>query len=716
MMKKLCLLLFLTIPAWPNACTLAWTGNLSASGGHWTGTGCTGGSYIPIAGDSTIISNTYTLTVDQNWTVGSSPANNGVAAISVGTSGSVTVNTGITLKLLGNFTWTYGGASNSTALQMNAGSTLVFDSSGAASASTTRYRYGGTGSSGSGGFRDFVANGTSASRVTVTSCSSISTASCGSPGTPGLAGQFRSGTSSTGATPDDGQRMVVTYTDWSYIGDAAAFGEAFAPLEFTGDAGSYSVSYATCNYCGPFFTNAINFSSAQTVLFDHWLFTNSLGHGIELGGEALTTGSRTFRHNVFDLRWNDSDGACSSSQNQPGFTFQDNYFSNGWCASGTKTAVAMTDTFWRVLSNANPQWQFPNGNVTGAYFLSDVTSGAEYHLSQSATTTSQTISGIINDTPDDATGQAGYQFLPPTASASPITISWNNNLLLPTKTGSNHASLNGCTSVLPANTNPTMNLNHNTWTGPTVGSAGMITLDEGAACLAPFNQLRSTLMWAKSGTYSKAGVVQITTLSTTPITTITDNAADSSSHLTLTNPSCSNCTNQANGYAAKWTSTPGASDFIAAPYFADTTRNVATWDTAYLHTAAGTQWTSGLGTLAYGYIVSDPQATVYGGATINYRCYVLAGCNTATTATEPNIGASWRTQWEFASLADIRTATAAGTLYNGSTAIQALEAWVKQGFTPQNPALWCSGHDGEAVGAVPFCAAGKLLLGTLGVM
>jgi hypothetical protein len=95
--------------------------------------------------------------------------------------------------------------------------------------------------------------------------------------------------------------------------------------------------------------------------------------------------------------------------------------------------------------------------------------------------------------------------------------------------------------------------------------------------------------------------------------------------------------------------------------------------------------------------------------------------HTSGSTTEPNVGASWRNDWQFASLTDIANATPAGTIITdgatgcaaGCTMIQALEGWVKRGFTPQNPALWCSGHDGEAVGAVPFCANGKVLLGTV---
>jgi hypothetical protein len=79
--------------------------------------------------------------------------------------------------------------------------------------------------------------------------------------------------------------------------------------------------------------------------------------------------------------------------------------------------------------------------------------------------------------------------------------------------------------------------------------------------------------------------------------------------------------------------------------------------------------------------------------------------------------------WEPASLYDLRTAIVAGSVYTdgaigcaGCTAIQALVKWVQKGFTPQNPALWCAGHDGEAIGAVPFCAKGRVMIGILAGM
>ncbi|HWQ54226.1 MAG TPA: hypothetical protein VN442_11115, partial [Bryobacteraceae bacterium] len=68
--------------------------------------------------------------------------------------------------------------------------------------------------------------------------------------------------------------------------------------------------------------------------------------------------------------------------------------------------------------------------------------------------------------------------------------------------------------------------------------------------------------------------------------------------------------------------------------------------------------------------------------------------------TEPNVGASWRTDWEFASLHAIRTATVAGT-----SPMADLLAWVRAGYAPRNVALRGTAHDGGDVGAVAVLAS-----------
>jgi hypothetical protein len=87
---------------------------------------------------------------------------------------------------------------------------------------------------------------------------------------------------------------------------------------------------------------------------------------------------------------------------------------------------------------------------------------------------------------------------------------------------------------------------------------------------------------------------------------------------------------------------------------------------------------------------------------------------------------TWMVFWRPNTLATLATKLATGaTFLDGAVPgcqttacgpVNYLINWVLRGYTPQNPALWCSGHDGEAIGAVPFCAAGKVLIGALAGM
>ena len=87
---------------------------------------------------------------------------------------------------------------------------------------------------------------------------------------------------------------------------------------------------------------------------------------------------------------------------------------------------------------------------------------------------------------------------------------------------------------------------------------------------------------------------------------------------------------------------------------------------------------------------------------------------------------TWMVFWQPNTLATLATKLATGaTFLDGAVPgcqttacgpVSYLINWVLRGYTPQNPALWCSGHDGEAIGAVPFCATGKVLIGALAGM
>jgi hypothetical protein len=139
-MKKLLSIfaLLLAAPlAWGHTCTLS--GNyttLASTAGHWTGTGCTGGSYVAGSGDTAIFSAAnLTVASGETWNIGTS---NGALAISCSsptdTTSTFIVAVGAALHLLGDniqqcfATW-----------QMNG--TFTYDSSGNSSPSTANYTW-----------------------------------------------------------------------------------------------------------------------------------------------------------------------------------------------------------------------------------------------------------------------------------------------------------------------------------------------------------------------------------------------------------------------------------------------------------------------------------------------------------------------------------------------------------------------------------------------
>ena len=135
---KLVLSLLLCIPLWANDCTLALGANnpknLSATGGLWTGVGCTGASYIPGVGDTIADitgTGTSSLTVNTNWEFGTSPiAGTDVFKYSV----PLVINGGITF-------WGLGGVvSNNAKVTFGAGSIIQLDPA-AASDRTSVYTW-----------------------------------------------------------------------------------------------------------------------------------------------------------------------------------------------------------------------------------------------------------------------------------------------------------------------------------------------------------------------------------------------------------------------------------------------------------------------------------------------------------------------------------------------------------------------------------------------
>jgi hypothetical protein len=120
-------------------------------------------------------------------------------------------------------------------------------------------------------------------------------------------------------------------------------------------------------------------------------------------------------------------------------------------------------------------------------------------------------------------------------------------------------------------------------------------------------------------------------------------------------------------------------------------------------------------------VVTGVSTTNVANDTITYPLAVSNGTYTSAAAIT-----TWMAFWKHNALVTLASYVSSGTTFldgavpgcqtTACAPVPYLIDWVLRGYTPQNPALWCAGHDGEAIGAVPFCASGKLLLGTLAGM
>ena len=735
-MKRLILFALCITPLWPAACTLtdANTGSacktpvdkscsLSAiaadTHANWSGAGCTAAGFVPGNGDTVVIPDGFHLTVDRTWTIGASGANNTTAAIDTKQTGVVEVSGGVTLTARGDLisNCTAGDCSGylTASFIFDAGSKLVFDSSASSSPTTTRYRMGAPLNSDTDR-RPEQFNGTSGSHVTVTSI-----------GGTALNGQFRSGTATVGTAGDEGPCIVATYTDFSYIGDGAANGEGF---EWGGKPCTYTMQHSTFDHTGPSMTvgRALRGGAGTTFLVDHNVFTNSLGatNFWATVSETPTTSTYTVSNNVFDKRYNDSGSGCGAASQQ-GVAFSNNFFADSDCASAyAANAPTMVDNFYISHDTADTgKFQIP-GSVSGGYFFADVTGANNFHGVFPNPSAASTVSESVIEVPEDFVpgSQDSGEMCAACTGAGSHAETFSNLIQLPSRTGKGTMELGAFTHSAPSVAN-LFSAFHNTW--PASNGFGMMQMNEGGASLAPVAALESNLAWSTGGTYCKVSTYDGASVLLNPVTLADYNSADQ--YVTLNAVStgcsvtCSNavCANQGNGYIGNWTVTPGTHDLAANPYLADPLlRNVALWDTKYLGHAAATAWNGSSHSYNVGDLVSDSHAGYWSGSAVNFRCIAS---HTSDSTTEPNVGASWRTDWTWESLNDIKTAIAADTTYTdgaigcaGCTAIQALVKWVQRGYIPQNPAFWCSGHDGETIGAVPFCAAGKVLIGAMAGM
>jgi hypothetical protein len=712
---KIIPLLLLATPAWATAYTAVGTNPFQL----WGTTSVWSPAGVPGAGDTVNIPDGITVTLSQNITIGASsarylgprrgPYTSNSIAISLNNSGRLIIFQGTTLIVRGDIVYTAANCANTTnALLMLAGSTLEFDASAAPLPSATHYAFG---PDGNNGCRGVWSAGTATQRNTIFSNPAGGAAQFSLRGNTGANGPF-----------------VFAYTDFTNIGDASNPGWQIG-YEYSGNNYiQWNASYSTFTNCGkisypnPIFgisTNAIfrhsynvHNQTAANEIFDGWINIEPIGAGV-----------REIRNNVFDKPM-----SLSFFQTN-GFTIWSNYFGEATqFGGGPGPWAAFQGNFYRESLNSILGYTISlNGDALNNYWLYEEPQTANPHGPNAHAFPSSMI-GNITDHTGNLTGSMSAWWITNNSLAG-SNYSFINNLILPNAEG--HSTF-WITLTIPITPGTTLTVEHNTAMIDNVSGTGGLGINTNHGLTAAANGMlasyRSNLLW-NPGTsnlaYKLWAADQGSAHNLDVCAPVACDYNDGWNMLT----DGGGFRNGGNGYADNFSSVPGQHDLSANPVFVDSTRNMATFDSAYLHNTANA-WSSGA-SYSVGNMVSSSDSTLYNGATINYRYTNGSFDSTSCSSANPKPGlytAVARACWEWATLYDIRQAIAATTTNAGTcpgngiwtTAggqnqclwddqtigahgvdiIQTLIQWVTAGYSPTNAQLAGAAHDGTDIGAV----------------
>jgi hypothetical protein len=238
--------------------------------GNWSNTATWGGSSVPGNGDTITINSGVTVSVSDNRTIGTSPADcSGTQAIQ-NNSGTLAILTGNTLTARGCIV-----LAGTAQLTEAADSVLEFDASAASSPSATHYKLG-----------IGAANGNTA-RLTLTGSDYDHPAILRSNASGGNG-------SVTDGGFDRGGMVSANYFKLLRIGTASIPAIEFNP---TSNSDVFTLQRGTCDACGT--TKQTNFHDGAHINFDSVTWMNSLSNPLQVGGYLPSLGI-TVANSVFD--------------------------------------------------------------------------------------------------------------------------------------------------------------------------------------------------------------------------------------------------------------------------------------------------------------------------------------------------------------------------------------------------------------------------------
>ncbi len=674
------------------------SGNWSASGTTtWTQSG------VPGNGDTVTIGTGHAIIVDVNTTIGASGAADSVA-VQITATGTLEVATGVTFTLRGCM------VIGNTTFTMDHGSTLTFDSSLAAG---TPVYYVQLADNTNQTACEMICNGTTGSHCTINKAGGSAN------------GQIRN------ANAGFISQIKATFTDFSDLGTTAG-GPAYAADAIgldIGSVGEFTLTDCTFARCSMITINTLPGGANLTIQRCSLTAPIDPSHWVTwFQFSAATTGLRLVTDNVFQ-----SSGAKAImvfSTSAGGLTFSRNMFGHSIytsmsgsapmadCsdnlavkAAGDATAVTLGET---------------GGTVTRLYIhdgIVDATDGSGGGIIPNAPSVSgiMTFSGLIYDSVAAQEGNDAFQVSSPSAV---VTFRVTNAIFIPNSRGlmPGDFTAHGNVDVIQSYEHCTIMAGEKS-----PSSTGLAAALYGSGYQFAANQFalfRNNLVWCPDATTSAR--LALTSLSGSQTAdAVTPSGCDYNGKFQLQNGTIFDAAG-ANGvtkvgYDVFYSSNQaaigahdvvlsGSDPIVAGPKFVDTTRNLVTWDIAFLGSPVGTAWTTG-----HSYVVGDvasaASSTFYNNATVNFVC-ILNHTSNSGNATNGKPGAStttaWDTNWEPQSYSKMRVAVAAGTTYvvGGVTynAIRALYEWVRAGFSPQEAALHNTASDGTDIGAVSFTA------------
>lgn len=643
-------------------------GYTSTQTGNWSAQATWGGSGPPGDGDTATISTGHVVTATADVIIGTSPADQTTNVLVV--NGQLIINTGVNFTIRGN--WSQSGTTGSNGL-INCAGNLKIDGT------TSSIKYiGGIGAQNST---------TALLKLSGSAGARASFASLGS-------GTTNAYTVNGGWT--SGGRIEWDYADVTNIGDAT--NNAASPWVYN----NVNLYLRNCKIdsCGKI--DLIILSTTNTyVNVQNSIWSNSRNGTCFATTSNVGGNSRLYDNNRFDkyVTFYPSTGA----------TITNNHF------DGNVGLTGYTAASWgnNLVNIGGGDGVIPT-TVSGDYVY-DSASNINPHPTNLNLSANINISDMVYDFPSGAVGD----FIVGGPGSGSYTLSAKRCLSVPNSAGTSSGEL-----ISPIRSGFTYTVEHNTITSTAFpvsnAESGVAVYGETYAGVAGmYASLRSNYVYSPTG---KGAFLARHVTGTVSNVLASPSAADYNAGNAIVNATGSGVQaiyGAIGGYADvvgtvtnpmfTWTNggTPdlaqlGAHDLVANANFVDPTRNLATFDTAYLGNTA-TAWSGSSVSYNVGDIVSTASSGFYNNATINFRC-IAAHTSASGNATNGQPGAtgttSWRSRWELASVYRIRTSSAVYSAGTRQATPKDLWTWVRGGFVPTNAVIKGAAHDSSDIGAM----------------